>query len=273
MKDINVEVPRKEIKEDGTGNGDIWETTLFPMNGRGESGDKILRHDRDLSANVWERNTEKHGWEINAFNQANFTGVGYERNVRPEAKYGGTPGYENDVNKGKASDVTDGTLIISELMLAADDGRYPQWIELHNTSRTHGIDLSADGSDIDGSKKDDGWRMIIENHNSGSWEEDNRDLLITINLKDFGDIKYIPPNQTILITSRRATKVSNRDHFPDHRVGSVWETETVRNAFDMTNRKSLILNAENGFYIKIVDGAGNVTDEVGNLDGLVVCLL
>ncbi len=267
VKDINVEVPRKEKKDDGTADGDIWETTLFPMNGRGESGDKILSHDRDLSANVWERNTEKHGWEIHAFNQTDFTGIGYDRNVRPEAKYGGTPGFDNDVNKGKATDVTDGTLIISELMLAADDGRYPQWIELHNTSRTNGIDLSADGSDIDGSKKDDGWRMIIENHNSGSWQEYNRDLLITINLKDFGDIKYIPPNQTILITSRRATKVSDRDHFPDHRVGSVWETETVRNAFNMTNRKSLILNAENGFYIKIVDGAGNVTDEVGNLDG------
>ena len=36
----------------------------------------------------------------------------------------------------------------------------------------------------------------------------------------------------------------------------------------MTNRKSLILNAEKGFYIKIVDGAGNVTDEVGSLDSL-----
>ena len=267
VKDINVENPRSEKKEDGTVDGDIWETTLFPMNGRSESGDEILRYDSDLSANVWARNTEKQGWERHAFSKVDFTGVGYDRNVRPEAKYGGTPGYENDVNKGKASDVTDGALIISELMLTTDNGRSPQWIELHNTSRTNGINLTADGSDIDGSNKDDGWRMVIENHNSGSWQEENRKLHVVINLKDFGDIKYIPPNQTILITSQRTNKVSDRDHFPDHRVGSVWETETIRNAFDMINRESLILNAANGFYIKIVDGAGNVTDEVGNLDG------
>ena len=268
VKDINVDVPRKEKKDDGTGDGDIWETTLFPMNGRGESGDKILRYDRELSANVWERNTDKHGWQKHAFTQAEFTGIGYDRNVTPETKYGGTPGYDNNVAKGKASDVTDGTLIISELMLTTDNGRYPQWIELHNTSRTSGIDLTVDGSDIDGSNKDDGWRMIIENHNSDSWHTHNRRLHVTVNLKDFGDIKYIPPNQTILITARRTTKVSDRDHFPAHRVGSVWDTETVRDEFDMINKKSLILNAANGFYIKIVDGAGNVTDEVGNLDGL-----
>ena len=262
VKDINVENPRTEKQSNGDIGGDFWETTLFPMNGRGESRDKILRYDRDLSENVWERNTEKQGWEIHAFTQVDFTGIGYDRNVRPEAKYGGTPGYDNDVNKDKASDVADGTLIISELMLTTDNGRYPQWIELHNTSRTNGINLS-----VDDSSKNDGWRMIIENHNSGSWQEDNRELYVTIYLKDFGDIRYIPPNQTILITSQSTYKVSDRDYFPAHRVGSVWETETVRNAFDMINRKSLILNAANGFYIKIVDGAGNVTDEVGNLDG------
>lgn len=267
VKDINVELPRKEKKDDGAIGGDIWETTLFPMNGRGEDVDEILRHDRDLSSNVWARDTEKHGWQRHAFNQVDFTGIGYDRNVSSEPKYGGTPGYDNDVIKGKASDVTDGTLIISELMLTSDSGRYPQWIELHNTSRTNGIDLSADGSDIDGSNKDDGWRMIIENHNSGSWQEDNRKLHVTINLKDFDEIRHIPPNQTILITSHKATKVSDRNHFSDHRVGSVWDTQALRNFFDMKNRKSLILNAENGFYIKIVDGAGNVTDEVGNLDG------
>lgn len=267
VKDINVGNPRTEKKSNGDDGGDIWETTLFPMNGRGEDGDKILRYDRDLSTNVWARNTEKHGWELHAFDQADFTGVGYDRNVRPDVKFGGTPGYDNEVIKGRASDVTGGTLIISELMLTTDNGRYPQWIELHNTSRTNSIDLSADGSDIDGSNKDDGWRMIIENHNSGSWHEDNRKLHVTVNLKDFGDIRYIPPNQTILITSWRSTRVSDRDHFPAHRVGSVLETENVRNAFDMRNRKSLILNAANGFYIKIVDGAGNVSDEVGNLDG------
>ena len=152
-------------------------------------------------------------------------------------------------------------------MLTTDNGRYPQWIELHNTSRTNVINLSADGSDIDGSNKDDGWRLIIENHNSGSWYEDHRQLYVTVNLKDLGGIKYILPNQTILITSWRSNRVSDRDHFPENRICSVWETENARKAFDMRNRKSLILNAVNGFYMKIVDGAGNISDEIGNLDG------
>ena len=40
----------------------------------------------------------------------------------------------------------------------------------------------------------------------------------------------------------------------------------------MANQKDRILNAEGGFHIKIVDGDGTVSDEVGNLDGVPVNL-
>ena len=35
----------------------------------------------------------------------------------------------------------------------------------------------------------------------------------------------------------------------------------------MADKKDIFLNAEGGFYIKIVDGDGSISDEVGNLDG------
>ncbi len=262
-----------DTKEKETNN--FWKTDAWPINGH--TGNNYRKHDAadasndnaslDPDANfengsVWARSGTKHGWRKGGGSHAGFSGgIGYKRGVRGN----GTPGYHNDTVKGKTSDITDGGLIISELMLTTDNGRSPQWIELQNTSRTKGIDLSSDDSDADGSTKDDGWRMIIENHNSGSWQDDDRPVHITFNLKDLGDIKYIPPNQTVLIASNRTSKRS--EYFPTNRLASIWGSTEVRKTFGMKNSKSLILNADGGFYIKIVDGAGNVSDEIGNLDG------
>ena len=268
-----------DIKEKETGN--FWKTDAWPINGH--TGNNYRKHDAkdsnngnaslDPNANfkdgsVWARSGTAHGWRKGGGSHAGFSGgIGYDRGV----KGNGTPGYHNDVVKGKTTDLTDGRLIISEIMLTTNNGRAPQWIELQNTSRTKGINLSSDGSDADESKKDDGWRMIIENHNSGSWQADDRPVHITLNLKDLGDIKYIPPNQTVLIASNRTSrypKSSDITYFPSHRIASIWGSpKAVRDAFGMKNSKSLILNADSGFYIKIVDGAGNVSDEIGNLDG------
>ena len=267
----------KDTKEKET--GFFWKTDAWPINGH--SGGAYRKHDAKDASNgnasldpganfangkVWARSGTAHGWRKGGGSHASYMGgIGYDRGV----KRNGTPGYHNDVVKGTVTDLTDGGLIISELMLTTDDGRLPQWIELHNTSRTRGINLAADGSDADKSKKDDGWRMIIENHNSGSWAVNNeRPLVATINLKDFGDLKYIPPNQTVLIASR-VGRNSNAKHFPSHRVASVWGTRAVRDIMKPKNSRDDMLNAEGGFYIKIVDGAGNVSDEIGNLDGKV----
>ncbi len=255
--------------------GQYWVTEAWPLNGY--SGDNYRAHNANGSNNnnasleptanfkdgsVWARNGTAHGWRKGGGKHVGFMGgLGYDRGV----KGSGTPGYHNDSVKGKVGDIADGGLIISELMLTNDNGRAPQWIELQNTSRTRGIDLAADGSD-----PKNGWQMIIENHNSGSWQGGKRPLNITINLKDFGNVRYIPPNQTILITSRKVSGNKKSEYMADHRVGAVWETAAVRNKFKMLNSKSLILNAEGGFYIKIVDGDGKVSDEVGNLDGIAV---
>ncbi len=262
-------------KEPESGNT-YWKTEAWPINGH--TGDNYRAHNAKDSNNnnasldpaadfanntVWERIGTNHGWCKDGGKRAVFTGgIGYDRGVNK----GGTPGYHNDVVKGTVADIDGGQLIISELMLTTDNGRYPQWIELHNTSKTRGVNLAADGSDADGSGKNDGWRMIVENHNSGKWATAREDkTVVTINLKDL--FTYIPPNQTVLIVSDNARNsgTNTKIHFPSHRVASIWDTKKAD--FLMGSRRDIFLNAEGGFYIKIVDGGGAVSDEVGNLDG------
>ena len=66
------------------------------------------------------------------------------------------------------------------MMLSTDRGRYPQWIELHNTSKTQGINIAKDDKD-----PKVGWTLHIENYNSGTWASQDRPLSVTINLKDW----------------------------------------------------------------------------------------
>ena len=264
VQDLNKASPRKEKKSDGKAGGDIWETTLFPLNGRKETeaAKNHLRyekdgHTRELFGNtVWKRDGGKHGFQAHAFTPVGFTGIGYDRNVPGNNAHGGTPGYDNGIAKGKVADLTTGKLVISELMLATDNGRYPQWIELQNTSKTHGIDLASDATD-----PKDGWQIIIENYNSGTWSSSTRPLHVKVNLKEW--FKYIPPNQSVLIA---AFTGSHSDNLPANRVHDI--TADSRAAFKMEGRRDSFLNAEGGFYIKIIDGDGNVSDEVGNLDGI-----
>ncbi len=251
--------PSLEKKSDGKLDGEIWDTKVFPLNGNTQKDDEFLQSDHlNTAGKVWIRDGDKQGYLKDAWDKVGFTGIGYGRSVSIDDQHGGTPGYDNDVAKGKLSQLDGGRLIVSELMLTIGDRGYPQWIELYNTSKTRGIDLKADSSD-----PKTGWQLIIENHNSGSWEEELRNLNITINLKDLFDYN-IPPNQTVLIVSAKG-RVSNRDYFPDSRVASIYNEK--RDEFDMVTKKDLLLNAEGGFYIKIVDSDGTISDEVGNLDG------
>ena len=257
--DLDVPTPSLEKKSDGQPDGDIWHTKVFPLNGNTQDDADFLQSDRlNTAGQVWARDGAKQGFLKDAWQKVGFTGIGYDRSVRADDQYGGTPGYHNNVAKSKLAQLAGGQLIVSELMLTTSDNRLPQWIELCNTSRTGGIDLAADSSD-----PITGWQLIIENHESGSWKEDRRHLNITVNLKDL--FTYIPPNQTVLIVASEG-RPSDRDHFPDTRVASIFRTYPV--SFSMTSRKDLILNAEGGFHIKIVDSDGNVSDEVGNLDGI-----
>ncbi len=262
-RDLRVGTPAYEKLPDGNPNGDIWETKVFPLNGNLQEDADFLQGDRlNAAGKVWVRDGSKQGYLKDSWKKADFTGIGYDRRVEGADQYGGTPGYPNDVAKGKVSQLAGGKLIVNELMLTTSDNRLTQWIELYNTSKTRGIDLAADSSQRAADQT--GWQLIIENHDSGSWKENRRNLYITVNLKDL--FTYIPPNQTVLIVADEG-RPSNENYYPDTRVASIYGDRELRNKFSMANRKDLILNAEGGFYIKIVDGDGTISDEVGNLDG------
>ena len=124
-------------------------------------------------------------------------------------------------------------------------------------------------ADTDGNSSRQGWSIRVENHFSGSWQEKRKDKLhVEVKFRDL-NVQFIPPNQTILITADkvRNSGTDTSDHFPDHRVTSIWETTSVRDAFKMENRRDIFLNAEGGFLLEIVDGSGQVSDVIGNLDG------
>ncbi len=260
-RDLRSGSPAYEKKSDGKSDGEIWETKVFPLNGNTQANANFLQGDRlNEAGKVWVRDGSKQGYLKDAWTKIGFTGIGYDRRVEANDRHGGTPGYPNDVAKGKISQLDGGKLIVSELMLTTSNNRLTQWIELYNTSKTRGINLAADSSEE--SEDQTGWQLIIENHDSGSWIENKRNLNITVNLKDL--FAYIPPNQVVLIAASEG-RPSDRDHLPDTRVASIYPE--LRNEFSMASRRDPILNAEGGFYIRIVDGDGTISDEVGNLDG------
>ena len=259
VQDINAASPRRDKKGDGNAGGNIWHTAIWPLQNQNLGGDKWLRHTNLPKQDVaWHRRSDKgggQGWRHESFGNSGYTSLGYDRGADPN-KYKGSPGYPNGAHKGKVGDISDGMVVISELMLTTDGGRYPQWLELYNTSKTNAVNLAAD----------DGWRLVIENHDSGQWEG-KRDLISTINLKSKDNVKSIPPNQTVLIvstTTTRASTSSGNSHFPSHRVYDVYTND--RAAFYMANRRAPFLNT-NGFHIKLIDGKNTVSDEIGNLDG------
>ena len=147
---------------------------------------------------------------------------------------------------------------ISEIMFASNGGTNDiQWIELFNSSETEAVALDAYN----------GWELIIENYNGlRSIEEP---LSGTINFKDSGDVKTIAPNQTVLIVSSNGrhsdTTHKKGQHFVSTRVFSVYSE--IRAEFGMRSRRDPFLHPTKGFHIQLVDGRGNPSDEVGNLDG------
>ncbi len=256
--DENEINPPKEKNKDGTEGGDLWHTTVFPLNGREETGEILLRFNRTLTeGTVHARNVNKHGFETESFNPAPFTGIGYDNDITDDGGHLGTPGYPNVV-ASNISDLKTGRFIVSELMLTTDNGKYAQWIELHNTSQSEAINLE----DPDGDGDLTAWKMIIENHNSDSWKRIRRNLHVEVDLSEW--FQYIPPKQKVLIAAF-ADRNSGVSDFPSTRVATLWETH--RRSFSMIKRGNLFLNASGGFTIKITDSQGNVSDSVGNLDG------
>ena len=183
-----------------------------------------------------------------AFQDAGFTGIGYKRQAARTNANGGTPGYHGIERSTVASGAK---LIISEIMLSQGGGRtnLPQWIEIYNPNDT-AVQLDA-GS---------GWRIVIE---------EERINLRTLNFKSKGSVKRVLPKQTILVVSAAARDLGS-DYlpssvvFPTTRVYNVYREQA--STFGMTSRFDPFLS-ENSFNLKLIDGSGVVSDEMGNLDG------
>jgi len=125
-------------------------------------------------------------------------------------------------------------------MFANDGGtRAIQWIELFNNSETETVALDA-GS---------GWELIIENYNAPR--------AVTINFRDSGNVKTIPPRRTVLIVSANGSN-SDRLHFVATRV---FAAEFGRNTLGYP-----LLHPTKGFHIQLVDQRNNLVDQVGNLE-------
>ena len=169
------------------------------------------------------------------------------------AATGTPPGTGTAPRRGSVRELTGGKVTISEIMFATAGGtRDIQWIELSNGSETEAVALDAYN----------GWELIIENYNDPRSSEEPSSG--TINFKDSGDVKTIPPNQSVLIVSSNGRN-SDNSHFVRTRVFSVYsELDTE---FRMSSARDPFLNPTEGFHIKLVDGRGNDSDEVGNLDG------
>ena len=215
--------------------------------------DKV--HYRANNSSRGSHNDHRAAWQ-----DASYTGIGYKRQAADSAAHGGSPGYHGNTTGLQA----DNKVIISEIMLSQGDrGDLPQWIELYNPSKTHAVNL-ADNV---------GWRLVIENP--------DRAPIITINFKDDGNVKVIPPNQTVLIVSSSARDYGS-DTLPR---GTVFPNTRVLNAFtairgetfELESRTSPLLNPA-GFNLRLMDGKtsnnktdgryiGEISDEIGSLDG------
>ena len=200
------------------------------------------------SGNVWVRDERRDGYEKNAWEEAEYTGLGYDRGAEDSLSNGGTPGYDNEAIKDRISEFdSQAQITISEIMLATGRGRVPQWIELYNNSLTDAINLN-------------GWHLEIENYTS-------EDVLVSRYAKiTFQKDLYVLPNQTVLIVSN-AARTAEKYAFPSGtRVYNLYDRH--RDDLDIESRWDAVLSQE-GFYLALADrrSPNKPIDEVGNLDG------
>lgn len=157
-----------------------------------------------------------------------------EMRLEVESYYGketdiGNPGYTNQARQLPGHQVS-----FSELMLTSRGGLHslPQWIELYNDSETE-VDLR-------------GYQLHIEARDAAGAHR--------YGIIRFKDLR-IPAHQTALIVTwsgRRSREISR---------------ETV---YHISDQKAFDRNAvlgESGFFLKLLDTEGRVSDIAGNLDG------
>ena len=196
------------------------------------------------SGKVWLRaKADIVGYHRDAWAEAAFTGVGYDRKVTKSAETAGTPGYPNGAVKTEAP-TPRGAITISEVMLDSAGGTLPQWVELYNSSKTDALNINR-------------WELEIQN------VADSEDLVgrpvVRLTLQE----KIIQPNQTLLIVTGNA-RASSENVFPADRVYNLLELHDKN--LRIKKPSDTFLSAK-GFYLRLTDRNENVVDEVGNTDG------
>ena len=224
------------------------------------------------SDEVWARdNTRIDGFCENAFVQAPYTGVGYDRAIAPTdagGKHSGTPGYANDALKTTAAELADASCIsISEVMFATSavaqepanalrtTENLPQWIEVFNCSESEAVSL-------------ENWRLEIRNRRDGGARP--KTTLI------FNQALLIPPRQTVLLLSSTERAIKPRavgrglvssepwpasGHLPEAYVYSLYDEAAAQ--LQMTSRNDKVLSPD-GFTLTLKDMADQVVDVIGN---------
>ena len=217
-----------------------YDTHVWPLQVLESPGDAT--EDALSSGKVWQRaKSDIIGYHRDAWAEAAFTGIGYDRKVTRSAATAGTPGYPNGAVKTEAS-TPKGAVTISEIMFDSEGGTLPQWIELYNKSKTEALNLNR-------------WQLEIQNRNS-------HDLvgrpIVTLTLQE----KVIQPNQTLLIVAGTA-RASSTDVFPEDRVYNLLKLHEKN--LRIKTARDTFLSGE-GFYLKLSDRNGTKIDEVGNID-------
>ena len=182
------------------------------------------------------------GYHRDAWAEAAFTGVGYDRKVSKSAETAGTPGYPNGAVKTEAP-TPRGAITISEVMLDSAGGTLPQWVELYNASKTDALNLNR-------------WELEIQNVDS---EELVGRPIVRLTLQE----KVIQPNQTLLIVTGNA-RASSADVYPEDRVYNLLALHDKN--LRIKKPSDTFLSAM-GFYLRLTDRNEHLVDEVGNTDG------
>ena len=219
-----------------------YDTYVWPLQVLEAPGDAT--EDALSSGKVWLRaKADIVGYHRDAWAEAAFTGVGYDRKVTKSAETAGTPGYPNGAVKTEAP-TPRGAITISEVMLDSAGGTLPQWVELYNSSKTDALNINR-------------WELEIQN------VADSEDLVgrpvVRLTLQE----KVIQPNQTLLIVTGNA-RASSADVYPADRVYNLLELHDKN--LRIKKPSDTFLSAT-GFYLRLTDRNENVVDEVGNTDG------
>ena len=163
-------------------------------------------------------------------------GIGYD----PEVMGIGTPGYANWVpnqviDDRRDSDADDdrnfdGTVTFSEIMYdGGDRDNLAQWIELYNSSTTHGINIG-------------GWELEIRNKNLHPGDDQYVDHVLELNAMT------IPPNRTLLLVSRPVNNRNRSLDSDDDRVYDLYQAHAAELGLNLLNSRLL---SPHGFYLEL----------------------